>query len=121
MPTACPQCGHIGAEHAGWADRLACGHGDPIRDDNERSSAPQILGGHRLARQTVAAQFGGLCAECATPMTFGDLVGAGRAVGRRRWYHADCLLVSRRKRYQLHQSKISASGPPGNPGGLLAG
>ncbi|MEU4621517.1 hypothetical protein AB0G04_16280 [Actinoplanes sp. NPDC023801] len=119
--TACPQCGYVGAEHAGRADRLACGHGDPIRDSNERSNAPQILAAYRLARQTVAAQFGGLCAECATPMAFGDLVGAGRPVGRRRWYHADCLLVSRRKRYQLHQSKTSAGSPPENPGELLAG
>lgn len=32
--TACPECGDIGAEHAGRADRLACGHGDSVRDDN---------------------------------------------------------------------------------------
>lgn len=51
----------------------------------------------------------------------GDLVGAGRPVGRRRWYHADCLLVSRRKRYQMHQTKGGQSRPLDNSGELLAG
>lgn len=119
--TVCPSCGFVGAEHAGRADRLACGHGDSSRDKNGQANHPRLLAAYRLARQTIAARLSGTCAECAQPINPDDLVGAGRLVGRRRWYHADCLLISRRERYRQHQREIGSPDAGTTSGDLLAG
>ena len=101
--TSCPTCGFIGAEFDGRADRLGCGHGDRERDKNYRANDPRILAAYRLARQTTSAQMNGTCARCTMKLNPGNLIAAGRPVGRRRWYHADCLLASRRERYTSPQ------------------
>ncbi|MEU4420989.1 hypothetical protein AB0F81_10200 [Actinoplanes sp. NPDC024001] len=99
--TSCRTCGYVGAELDGRADRLACGHGDAGRDADCRANDPRILAAYRLARQSRAARIGGTCARCTGAVNVGDLVAAGRAIGHRRWYHAGCLLLSRRERSQV--------------------
>lgn len=110
--TACPSCGYVGAEFCGRADRLACGHGDPDRDKNYRADDPRILAAYRLARQAIAARMPGRCARCEGPIDPGDLVAAGRAIGNRRWYHADCLLFSRRERRRSAASDSHSGSRP---------
>lgn len=111
--TSCPSCGFVGAEFGGRADRLSCGHGDTSRDNNCRSDDPRILAAYRLARQTTSARMQGNCARCCEPMKLGDLIAAGRAISSRRWYHADCLLASRRERYQPVAGQSTATVPNG--------
>jgi len=88
--TRCPSCGHVGAEFNGRADRLGCGHGDPINDKNYQSNDPHLLRAYALARRATAARFDGTCARCELAFERHTLVLRGRPVGRRNWYHATC-------------------------------
>ncbi|MEU4422949.1 hypothetical protein AB0F81_20175 [Actinoplanes sp. NPDC024001] len=116
--TACPECELVAAEENGRVDHLSCGHRSATA---HRADAPQLLAAYRLARQVISAQLGGTCAHCTTPLNRGDLAGAGRAVKGRRWYHADCLLAARRRRYQLLQDRTENDDPDDSTGELLAG
>jgi len=114
--TSCPACGFVGAEFDGRADRLGCGHGDQQRDKNYRANDPRILAAYRLARQTTSARMQSNCARCEVTLSPGDLIAAGRPVARRRWYHADCLLASRRERYPSPDFSrgLTSTGLPGD-------
>jgi hypothetical protein len=88
--TRCPECGHVGAEFNGRADRLGCGHGDSARDKNYRANDPYILGAYGLARRATPARYEGVCAGCEDRFQRRALVLHGPRVGRRNWYHAKC-------------------------------
>ncbi|MEU4161705.1 hypothetical protein [Actinoplanes sp. NPDC026670] len=119
--TSCPTCHTIGAEAFGNADRLDCGHGNHRRDHDYRANDLHLLAAYRLARQTISAQLGGRCADCDQPLNIGDLAGAGRRVAGRRWYHADCLLAARRKRFELRRGTDTRQEDDDGHSDLLAG
>jgi hypothetical protein len=90
----CGVCGWAGVEPSGGS--VGHVHGHAVRAD-----APRLLAAYRLARQANRARetYGTGCARCRTPLALGDLIAAGRKIRNRRWYHAMCLLQSRRERY----------------------
>ncbi|GAA1589718.1 hypothetical protein [Actinoplanes couchii] len=109
--TACETCGLVDVEN-GRADRPVCGHSDHTRDKTCRADAPRLLTAYRLARQSINAQRGGTCARCTSPLNRGDLVSAGRRIGRRRWYHAECLLADLRQRHPRPPTQTTADDSP---------
>ncbi|WP_199512213.1 hypothetical protein [Nucisporomicrobium flavum] len=117
--TRCPACGYIGAAFQGRADRLVCGHGDRERDGNCRADDPKILSAYRLAQQATTARMAGVCARCTEPVSVGDLIAAGRAVGARRWCHAGCHLTSQRERSRARSGGTLAA--PAQRSGLASG
>ncbi|GIF15473.1 hypothetical protein [Actinoplanes teichomyceticus] len=107
--TRCADCGTVTAAPQGLVGDLGCGHTSPSGAVESRADDPGLMMAFGLARQTVAAEFdGGQCAYCDDPIAVGDLIAAGRPVRRRRWYHANCLLNSRRERHQSDSTTAAA-------------
>ncbi|MFI1989094.1 hypothetical protein [Actinoplanes sp. NPDC020271] len=92
---SCFACGWIGAEP------YARDGAEPRHAHDVRADAPRLLAAYRLARQANPAMEinGNGCARCRAPLALGDLIAAGSKINNRRWYHAMCLLQSRRERY----------------------
>jgi hypothetical protein len=94
----CTVCGWTGPAPIARATGGGSGH---VHDHAVRVDAPRLLAAYRLARQANPAKetSGNGCARCRAPLALGDLITAGRKIQKRRWYHAICLLQSRRERY----------------------
>lgn len=89
--TRCGECGYVGAEFSGRAERLPC---RCVSDDYKdyRSNDPGLLDAYRLARRSLRAKWHGAeCGRCGQKVAHGALIISHR----RTWMHAHCAIDPR--------------------------